>query len=165
MLNHWLGFNEKVAVVDARSVNKSLTLSELKLLSFVYEQDAFLAKKFYEKMLNTPQGFKSEDRYIKQMYYQKIDLFLSKEKELWQDCNNRMKIGEIQIPEANEYKAFETEALSFSERQLESISEVMALPLKISFRLSRLIYFVKKGIKRIFPKDLNKQIAKLRANV
>jgi hypothetical protein len=165
MLNYWMGFNEKVEVKESKSVNKSLTLSELKLLSYVEKKDTFLAKKFYERMLNIPQELKSEDRYIKEMYLQKIDVYLSKENQLWSDCNKRMIKGEILIPKADENKSFDAEVMSFSEYQLEAFSELMTSPLHFSYWTASFAFKARKIIKSMLPKSLNKKIAELKSNV
>jgi hypothetical protein len=157
-INKWLNLSENVEI-EHTSVNPSLTLSELKLLSEIKKQDAFLVKPFYDYMIAIAINQKSEDIYLKNYYKYVITNYLIKYDKLWQRCNSYMTEGQIVKPEiTDKIQNQEFVGYSFSETQVSEISRYLNLNNNKSFRKEKLI----SSLKKFLPKSIIKLLIKIK---
>ena len=160
----WLGLNENIKI-EHTSVNPSLTLSELKLMSEIKKQDAFLAKTFYNSMIAIPSEQKSDDIYAKTFYKTAISDHLYKQKEVWGVCNSNMTEGRIALPEPKVHENIEKQKViefSFSEIQLMNITQLISLNRTSNYKNQKLINSLKSIVISILPKSTINQIMKIK---
>ena len=158
-INKWLNLNQDVEI-EHTSVNPSLTLSELKLMSEIKKQDAFLVKPFYDYMIAIAINQKSEDIYLKNYYKYVITNYLIKYVKLWQLCNSYMTEGQIVKPETtNKIVNQEFVDYSFSDTQISEISRLLNLNNNKRFRKEKLI----SRLKNLLPKSIIKLLIKIKS--
>jgi hypothetical protein len=162
-INKWLNLNEDVGI-EHTSVNSSLTLSELKLMSEIKKQDAFLVKPFYDFMIAIAINQKSDDFYLKSYYKYVTTNYLIKYIKLWQRCNSYMTKGKIVIPEAiNKIVDQEFVQYCFSETQISEISRLLNSNNNKSFRKEKLKENLISRLKNLLPKSIIKLLIKIKS--
>jgi len=159
-INKWLSLDEQVAV-EHKSVNPSLTLSELKLMSQIKAQDIYLAKVFYKFMIDIPDEEKSDDSNLKSFYKEAIAKHLSKYQKVWELCNKNMTDGQISIPENYTTKSSLNQKLvefSFTEVQLAKIIGLITFATSKAFLKQKIRYQRKQKLKKILPTKIVKKL-------
>jgi hypothetical protein len=123
-INKWLGLNENI-LIEHTSVNPSLTLSELKLMSEIKNRDSFLAAKFYEEMLRIDLVQKSPEKNLKKYFSDQINNYMCKHNRVWEIVYKNMCIESTFKP----YSILNVEASdnvqSFSTEQLQTFALLM----------------------------------------
>jgi hypothetical protein len=162
-INKWLNLNENVEI-EHTIVNSSLTLSELKLMSEIKKQDAFLVKPFYDAMIAIAINQKSDEIYLKSYYKCVITIYLIKYVKLWQRCNSYMTEGQILKPEStNKIINQEFVEYSFSETQISEILRLLNLNNNKGFRIEKIKEKLISRLKNLLPKSIIKLLIKIKS--
>ena len=134
-------------------------------MSKIKKQDAFLAKMFYNSMINIPSQQKSDDIYAKKFYKTAISKHLSKQKEVWEICNSNMTTGRIALPKHEIQENIENEKaieFSFSEKQIMKITQLFSLNKTNNYKNQKLINSFKSDVINILPNPVINQIIKIK---
>lgn len=163
-LDKWLKIdNISIKDLTNKTVNASLTLSELKLLSELNTKNVFLASQFYEKMLAITYAEKSDDSHLKQNYINQIDNYLYKKyADIWCACNTKMEFGSIELPKKSSITNLEKEVISFSNTQMEQIANFLISSRGLRFKILKTKYQIKKNLKKSLPNVLTSAIVLLK---
>ncbi|WP_127844466.1 hypothetical protein [Psychroflexus aestuariivivens] len=159
-INKWMGLDEQITI-EHTSVNPSLTLSELKLMSQIKVQNAYLSNMFYKQMIEIPDEQKSDESNLKSFYKDVIAQHLVKYQNVWEMCNINMTNGQISIPKNFINKNFVNQTsveYSFTEVQLTKVSELMSFASSKTFLKQKTNWQRKQKFKKLLPNQVVKAI-------
>lgn len=136
LFNDWLQINTpKERLI--KSVNPSLTISELIFLKELYKKNKFLSKVYYKKMIDIPICKKAENKKIEEYYKSILNNQLLKFASTWLLCNKNLQDSEqlvlpIKLKNNIEFKNLN---LTFSESQYKAIASILSDSLNLRFYL------------------------------
>lgn len=148
----WLGIRNEINSYN-QTVNPSLTLSELTLLSKIATWDNDAASDFYRRMILLPKEDKSDDSRIKDWAKNTIANFLEKFSDVFSFYNTKLIDDEqLLIKRKIEIDSSTTLEYTFSERQVKEINDFIRLQSSLTYK-SKLL---NAKIKRIILKTIYK---------
>lgn len=158
----WLKISTEFSYAD-KSINPSLTLSELYLLGSIKKHDVILSKKFYNKIITLENSSKASDTHIKDYICNQINTFMSNYNEIWESVNNYMS-------EAHEPYSYERVNIikqnisySFSNEQLQYISELMTYSGSFKFQFIKISARIKRFLISIIPDRVTQKFIYLKS--
>jgi hypothetical protein len=160
-INKWLGLKENI-VIEHTTVNPSLTLSELKLMSEIKKQDIFLAAKFYEEMLRLEVIQKSPEKNLKKYFSDQINNFMCQHNQIWQRVYNNMSTNSTFKPYSILNVKANDNVSSFSTEQLKTFALLMDYSNSFGYLKLKTISNFKLRIIQIIPSFVMKLMRKLR---
>jgi len=160
-INKWLKLNERIDI-EHTSVNPSLTLSELSFLCGLHAKNPYLAKKYYDFMIQLDPSLKSDDLLYKTFTKNHINNYMVKYNSLWETVHQFMSCK----TNAHHYEPIEidklNETVSFSIQQIEEMSSFMNYATSPNFTKFQTTKKMQKAIVKLTPKYLNDLRKKLR---
>jgi hypothetical protein len=160
-INKWLGLKENI-VIEHTTVNPSLTLSELKLMSEIKKQDIFLAAKFYEEMLRLEVIQKSPEKNLKKYFSDQINNFMCQHNQIWQRVYNNMSTNSTFKPYSILNVKANDNVSSFSTEQLKTFALLMDYSNSFGYLKLKTISNFKLRIIQIIPSFVMKLMRKPR---
>lgn len=159
LFNEWLGLENPQKKVN-KTVNPSLSISELFIIKKIRNYDTELTREFYKRLVAVPIDEKAKDERIENYYLNVIGDHLAQHKKLWNHCNSLLPAGEKltlsgTVPLNKNDRAPE-KVVSLSERQVEVIAELMADALGPSLRWKLKRQSVRKELGKLKAKLLNR---------
>jgi len=153
-INKWLKLDEKIAI-EHTPVNPSLTLSELRVLCELHPKNPYLAKKYYDFMIQLNSNLKSDDQLYKTFVKDQMNNYMVNYNSLWKTVHEHMScessLNHYQPVEVNQLK----ETASFSVQQIEVMSSFMMYTTSWSYYKFHTNKKIQKAIVKIIPKFLN----------
>lgn len=118
----WLGLASLPVWAD-KSVNPSLTLSELFLIREIRKSRPAWVSFLYDSLLEVPKESKSDDRYLKTGFLSIIRGHLGQYRSVWQEANKRLPHPDkFSIPEMQGNGAEKNTTLSFTPEQMTALT-------------------------------------------
>ncbi len=137
LFKEWLGLYKPRKTFD-KTVNPSLSISELFMIEKVRKYDVELKNELYNRLLAAPVEKKAKDERIENYYVMVIGNHLEQYDKLWKHCNSLLPVGEkLLLPGIDAFKKNKRKpekVVSLSEAQSEIIAALMADLLRPSLR-------------------------------
>jgi len=153
-INKWLKLNEKIEI-EHTTVNPSLTLSELRVLCELHPKNPYLAKKYYDFMIQLNTNLKSDDQLYKTFVKDQMNNYMVNYNSLWETVHQHMScesnLYHYQPVKVNQLQ----ETASFSVQQIEMMSSFIMYTNSWSYYKFQITKKVQKAIVKIIPKFLN----------
>lgn len=151
LFKDFLGINQQLTK-PKKTVNPSLTLSELILLKKVKQNRPYLVEILYERLIKINKENKAESNQIEKYHKEILSDYLSQYQCTWEICNQYLPADEkITCPSKVDKKQLNNNLIySFSEHQLSVISEVIADSLSIKFKLKLEVLKLRRQVSKWF---------------
>lgn len=151
LFKDFLGMNQQLTKPQ-KTVNPSLTLSELMLLKNVKHKRPYLVEILFERLIKINKENKAESSQIEKYHKGIISDYLSQYQSTWELCNQYLPIDEkISCPKKVSEKQLNNNLIySFSEHQLSVISGVIADSLSIKFKLKLEVLKLRRQVSKWF---------------
>lgn len=155
VFNDWLRL-DGVERQYNKSVNPSLTLSELKLLNYIASTKPKLVRPFYQSMLEIPLADKDKNTALTNQYKDVLADKLSDYNAIWKVCNSKLnQDAPFELPNKNTQSSVSEQGLSFSESQSMALVEFFMHNKHRSWQLKHLSRRVKGRLKYLINKFKN----------
>lgn len=141
LFKEWMDLHVDL-IPPPKTVNPSLSLSELMLLKKVRQHQPYMVNILYNKLIDIDKKQKCENSSIEQYHKDSLSNHLEKYKETWSICNQFLPLGEkiIYPKKSIESIAYSNKISSFSDQQMQVIASLISnsLNLKFRFQISKL---------------------------
>ncbi|MDZ7755184.1 hypothetical protein [Rhodohalobacter sp.] len=136
LFKEWLGLDIEL-IPPTKTVNPSLSLSELMLIKKVRRHQSELASILYDRLLAVSKDQKAEDASIDQYHKEVLSNYLARYEETWRVCNAHLPETEMLLyPSKVDKKDSEKGKISaFSDRQMDEITGIIGDSLTFRFKL------------------------------
>jgi hypothetical protein len=136
----WLGVDAPPVKIQSY-VNQSLSLSELAVIRHIVARRPDHQRAYYSKFLAVSLDQKATDHDIEMAKAAKVENYLCRFNNIWQHLNAQLvSDGGIEVPRPRIEPVESACQYSFSEAQIEALSEAHALSATIRFSASTLIH-------------------------